>query len=73
MPEIIKTRRVTVTAQDGTGDAADADILLCGKCDSDGPFYVYLVLVHGGKHQHLQCSVCQQSYCDGGCSNRIPT
>ena len=57
----MKTKSVTVTDLDGRNVAAD--LVCCPHCDNSY-FSIFLV---GGKHQHLQCAGCDQSYCDGSC------
>ena len=63
----MKTVRTTVTAEDGT--RAYADLIVCPNCQ-ESKFIIFMI----GKHQHLQCAHCDQTYCDGSCSRtKTPT
>ena len=54
------TRDITVTAQDGATTTAKQ--IVCGICGSQA-FLIFAI----DTHQHLQCAVCDTSYCDGSC------
>lgn len=40
-----------------------ARVYVCAGCDSEH-FHIFLI---DGRHQHIQCSACGVSYCDGTC------
>ena len=54
---------VEVTDPDGQSVPA-----LLKKCPCGGrEWFLYLILVGGVAHPHVQCVECDQSYCDGTC------
>jgi transposase-like protein len=58
----METRDTVVTDQ--AGMAVLAKVVACPKCGNDA-FNIFIV---GEKHQHLQCTKCQESFCDGSCN-----
>ena len=55
------TRRAIVS---GDGFRAEADVIVCPNCGGDS-FYIFLI---SSKHNHLQCTKCDESFCDGSCA-----
>ena len=62
----METRAATVTDQRGI--VVEADVIICPTCGND-TFHIYLVK---GRHQHLQCVSCADSFCDGSCGSIAP-
>jgi uncharacterized paraquat-inducible protein A len=58
----MKTTTVIVHADRGDGPAKPAELVLCSDCGGDA----FQILVIDG-HQHVQCTSCGTSYCDGKC------
>lgn len=50
-----------VIANDGSRHLAR--VYVCKDCGND-KFHIFVV---GGVHQHVQCTQCNTSYCDGTC------
>jgi len=57
----MNTKDVSVT--DIGGRTVPALLIVCPKC-SNSTFQIFAI----GKHQHLQCTQCDESFCDGSCS-----
>lgn len=57
----MKTRSIKVT--DKYGVIVDAHLIICPNCNED-TFYIFMI---NSNHQHLQCCVCDETFCDGSC------
>ena len=57
-------KTMPVTVRDKAGRLEPADQILCPGC-GNGLFLIYAI---HGKHQHLQCVVCDETFCDGSCA-----
>lgn len=60
----MNTRRDVVTDKDGKKHSAD--IVVC-KCGNE-TFHLFVI---AEKHQHVQCTSCGVSFCDGSCANDL--
>jgi len=56
------TQQTEVT--DMFGAKVSADLVICPECQNDG-FHLFVI---GTNHNHLQCSACGKSFCQGGCA-----
>jgi hypothetical protein len=61
----LSQRQIMVTTQDGKSAPA---VLMGCTCGGE-KFFSYIVQ---GGHQHLQCTSCGESYCDGACALHSP-
>lgn len=59
----MNTSPITVT--DGKGGKKPALLVTCPECGED----LFNILVIDG-HNHLQCSECNTSFCQGGCEHK---
>lgn len=60
---MMPTKQETVVISRVDGGTVRAEVIICPKCKSD-TFHVYVL---EGGHNHLQCTECDESYCDGKC------
>lgn len=51
-----------VTVRDLNGRDVLAELVVCPNC-SHKEFVIFMV----GKHQHVQCTSCLETFCDGTC------
>ena len=51
-----------ITVSDNKGGHTNAHKAVCPKCSFDA----FMILIING-HNHLQCTQCMESYCQGGC------
>lgn len=63
----IQTKKVVVRGLDDAGrmTSVEGDLVVCPECSGEA-FHVYRIGARG--HLHLQCVICDVSYCDGSCS-----
>jgi hypothetical protein len=54
-----------VEVLDADGNTTRATLIVCPEC---GGLH-FAIFVVGAAHQHLQCSECGTSFCDGACGN----
>lgn len=59
----MKTVDTLVTDKDGS--QVPAKLIVCPQCN-ESKFFIYVI---GEKHQHLQCTWCEATFCDGKCQN----
>jgi formate dehydrogenase maturation protein FdhE len=57
----MKTRKVMVEARDGSGEKTEALLAICPECEGES----FSIIVING-HNHLQCSLCETTFCQGG-------
>lgn len=58
------TKPITVTSKKD-GRKEKAELLTCAKCGGD----IFLLIVIKG-HQHVQCYLCDEMFCDGTCGGK---
>lgn len=59
----MKTKIIEVRDQDGV--PAEAELMICDKCDGDKWVMYFL----WGTHNHAQCAACGTVFCDGRCKH----
>jgi len=64
---MIKTRPAEVISGID-GHKLPAMLITCGHCGNDA-WFIYSVGEH--EHQHLQCTRCNMTFCDGSCLNNL--
>ena len=58
---------VTVEARDGSRLEVQAQLICCPRCE-DQPHHATVWVVYSvHDHLHLQCVVCEKTYCEGKC------
>jgi hypothetical protein len=57
----METKDVKVT--DKFGEEIPAELIICPECRGE-EFNIYTI---GANHNHLQCTACGRSFCQGGC------
>lgn len=62
----MKSRKIVVNSGNRPGVSLPAALLICDVCESS-TFHNIMI----GPHQHLQCAICAQSYCDGKCTEFV--
>ena len=61
----LATKETTVTSLNDQSQTA-ATLMICGECGCQ-TFFLYMVGA-ARQHQHVQCTQCGESYCDGKCA-----
>lgn len=54
----------TVVRSRVDGAEVKAHVILCPECGSDS---FHFFVLEGG-HDHMQCTKCDETYCDGSCA-----
>jgi hypothetical protein len=65
----MKHRSITVTGDyQGRPITRNAELIICDKCGCE----TFVIFVLRGSHQHIQCSACHNTYCNGQCALLSP-
>jgi hypothetical protein len=59
---------ITVTAR-ADGEKVAARLVCCSECLATPDLPTFFIVYTIAGHQHLQCSECGTTYCDGSCES----